>query len=181
MSKQLQKMGFSVLAYDYPGYGMSTGKPTVKGTYHAINAAYDYLTQTLNRPPHNIIVYGRSVGGGPSVDLASRQPVGGLILESSFVSIFRVVTRIPLFSFDKFPNLAKIQQVRSPVLILHGNHDQVIPFWHGQQLYAKANQPKIAFWVEGADHNDLLEVAGQRYQETLQKFTETLAKYHRSN
>jgi fermentation-respiration switch protein FrsA (DUF1100 family) len=109
------------------------------------------------------------------------QPVGGLILESSFVSIFHVVTRIPLFPFDKFPNLAKIQQVRSPVLILHGNHDQVIPFWHGQQLYAKANQPKISFWVEGADHNDLLEVAGQRYQETLQKFTEIVAKSHRSN
>ncbi|MGB3191751.1 alpha/beta hydrolase [Lyngbya sp. PCC 8106] len=168
--KQLQEIGFSVLVYDYPGYGTSSGKPTVKGTYHAINAAYNYLTQDLNIPPHEIIVYGRSVGGGPSVDLASRQPVGGLIIESSFVSIFRTVTPIPLFPFDKFPNLAKIPNVRSPILILHGNQDQVIPFWHGQKLYAKANEPKMSFWVDGADHNDLLDVAGQSYLETLKQF-----------
>jgi fermentation-respiration switch protein FrsA (DUF1100 family) len=178
--QKLQETGFSVLVYDYPGYGTSSGKPTVKGTYHAINAAYNYLTQDLNIPPHEIIVYGRSVGGGPSVDLASRQPIGGLIIESSFVSIFRVVTRIPLFPFDKFSNLAKIPKVNSPILILHGNRDQVIPFWHGQRLYAKANEPKMSFWVDGADHNNVLDVAGLRYQETLKKFTELVENHHSS-
>ncbi|WP_413168265.1 alpha/beta hydrolase [Capilliphycus salinus ALCB114379] len=178
--KQLRDIGFSVLVYDYPGYGTSSGKPTVKGTYHAINAAYNYLTQKLNIPPHQIIVYGRSVGGGPSVDLASRQPVGGLIIESSFVSIFRVVTRIRLFPFDKFPNLAKISRVNCPVLIMHGDRDQVIPFWHGEKLYAKANEPKMSFWVEGADHNNVLDVAGQRYQETLQKFIKLVENNSRS-
>ena len=107
--QQLQAMGFSVLAYDYPGYGTSTGKPSVQGAYHAIDAAYNYLTQELNISPSQIIVYGRSVGGGPSVDLASRQPVGGLVIESSFISVFRVVTHIRLFPVDKFPNLAKNQ------------------------------------------------------------------------
>ncbi|ERT08250.1 alpha/beta hydrolase family protein [Lyngbya aestuarii BL J] len=178
--QKLQEIGFSVLVYDYPGYGTSSGKPTVKGTYHAINAAYNYLTQDLNIPPHEILVYGRSVGGGPSVDLASRKPIGGLIIESSFVSIFRVVTRIPLFPFDKFSNLAKIPKVNSPILILHGNQDQVIPFWHGEKLYAKANEPKMSFWVDGADHNDVLDVAGQRYLETLKKFTELVENHHSS-
>lgn len=168
--QQLREVGFSVLVYDYPGYGTSTGKPTVKGAYRAINAAYTHLTRDLNIPPHQIIVYGRSVGGGPSVDLASRQPVGGLILESSFVSIFRVVTRVPMFPFDKFPNLANIRKVNCPVLIMHGDRDRVIPFWHGEKLYAKANEPKMSFWVEGADHNNVLDVAGQRYQQTLEKF-----------
>ncbi|MDY7020835.1 MAG: alpha/beta hydrolase [Cyanobacteriota bacterium] len=172
--QQLQAMGFSVFAYDYPGYGTSTGKSSVQGAYHAINAAYDYLIQTLKIPPDQIIVYGRSVGGGPSVDLASRQPVGGLVIESSFISVFRVVTHIRLFPVDKFPNLAKISQVQCPVLVIHGSQDRVIPFWHGQKLYAQANKPKMAFWVEGANHNDLLEVAGQRYPETLETFIELI-------
>ncbi len=170
--KDLREIGFSVFGYDYPGYGTSSGRPTVEGTYYAIKAAYNYLTQTLNIPPQNIIVYGRSVGGGPSVFLASRQPVGGLVLESSFISIFRVITRIPLFPFDKFPNLDTLQDINSPILIIHGTRDQVVPFWHGQELYAVANEPKLSFWVEGANHNNLLEVAGQEYQEILQKFTE---------
>lgn len=65
---------------------MSQGEPSELGTYQAIDTAYDYLTQQLKIPPNQIIVYGRSVGGGPSVDLASRKPVAGLVLESAFVS-----------------------------------------------------------------------------------------------
>lgn len=172
--KNLRDLGFSILAYDYPGYGLSQGQPSEQGAYQAIDAAYQYLTQTLNVAPDQIIIYGRSVGSGPSVDLASRQPVGGLILESPFKTAFRVVTRIPIFPFDKFANLNKIQQVNCPILILHGRADEVIPFDHGEYLFNVADEPKLSFWIDGAGHNDLVEVAGDRYSEILQQFLQLL-------
>ncbi|MEB3341522.1 alpha/beta hydrolase [Okeania sp.] len=168
--QDLRDIGFNVFAYDYRGYGTSEGKPSVKGAYEDINAAYEYLTQKLGIPANQIIVYGRSVGGGPSVDLTSREPVAGLIIESSFTSIFRVVTRIPIYPFDKFPSINKIKNVNCPVLIMHGNIDRVIPFSHGQELFAMANQPKLSLWVDGAGHNNLLEVAGEKYAKIIREF-----------
>ncbi|CAD5947398.1 alpha/beta hydrolase [Planktothrix agardhii] len=170
----LRQMGFAVFSYDYPGYGISTGKPSEQGAYQAIDAAYDYLTQQLKISPNQIIVYGRSVGGGPSVDLASRKPVAGLILESTFISTFRVKIDLPLYPFDKFANLSKIPLVKAPVLVIHGTVDQVIPFSHGQRLFAAVNTPKLSFWVTGADHNDVIEVAGDRYEQILKEFIQIL-------
>ena len=109
----------------------------------------NYLTQQLRVPAKQIILYGRSVGGGPAIDLASRQKVGGLVVESSFVSAFWVLTRIPILPFDKFVNIDKIRKVRSPVLVIHGKADEVVHFWHGEQLFAAAKQPKLNFWVDG--------------------------------
>ena len=171
----IRAIGFSVFTYDYRGYGTSQGQPTVKGVYEDIDTAYAYLTQTLLVPPSRIIIYGRSVGGGPSVDLARRKPVAGLVLESTFVSAFRVVTHISLYPFDKFPNLNKIKQVNCPLLIIHGTDDEVIPFWHGQELFAVAEQPKRFLQVEGARHNDVLWVAGEQYAEVLHEFVSLIS------
>jgi len=91
-------------------------------------------------------------------------------IQNSFVSAFRVLTRIPILPFDKFVNIDKIGQVRSPVLVIHGKADEVVHFWHGEQLFATANEPKVNFWVDGAGHNDLMDVAGARYAATLRKF-----------
>ncbi|MBE9142490.1 alpha/beta hydrolase [Planktothrix mougeotii] len=172
--ERFRQMGFAVFAYDYPGYGTSEGKPSEQGSYQAIDAAYNYLTQQLKIPPNQIIVYGRSVGGGPSVDLASRQPVGGLVLESTFMSTFRVKIDFPLYPFDRFANLSKIPFVKAPVLVIHGTVDQVIPFSHGQRLFAAVNTPKLSFWVEGADHNNVIEVAGDRYEQKLKEFIQII-------
>ncbi|WP_377477243.1 MAG: alpha/beta hydrolase [Microcoleus anatoxicus] len=168
--REIRDSGFAVFAYDYQGYGTSQGKPSEYNTYRDIEAAYNYLTLKLAVPAKQIIVYGRSVGGGPAIDLASRQTVGGLVVESSFVSAFRVLTRIPILPFDKFVNIDKIGKVRSPVLVLHGKADEVVRFWHGEQLFGSSNEPKLNFWVEGAGHNDLMDVAGDRYAKTLRKF-----------
>ncbi|WP_293337524.1 alpha/beta hydrolase [Microcoleus sp. CAWBG58] len=173
--QDIRDIGFAVFAYDYQGYGTSQGKPSEYNVYRDISAAYSYLTQQLRVPPKQIILYGRSVGGGPAIDLAARQSVGGLVVESSFVSVFRVLTRIPLFPFDKFVNIDKIGKVRSPVLILHGKADRVVPFWHGEELFAAAKEPKLNFWVDRAGHNDLMEVAGDRYATTLQRFAGAIA------
>ena len=167
---QFHEHGFSVIAYDYSGYGTSSGQPSEDASYADISAVYDYAVRKIGLRPENILLLGRSVGGGPSLDLAVRKTVGGLILESSFVSAFRVVTTIPLFPVDKFNNLHKIKALPCPILVIHGKQDSIIPFWHGERLYERANPPKMRFWVDGAHHNDVMWSAGEEYWETLERF-----------
>lgn len=173
--EDMRALGFSIFAYDYHGYGTSGGQATEQNAYEDIDAAYNYLTQVLKVPPDRIIAHGRSLGGAVAIDLASRKPVGGLVIESSFVSAFRVVTGYRIFPFDKFRNVDKITQVRCPVLIIHGRQDEVIPFWHGERLFEMANAPKTNLWVDGAGHNNLKPVAGADYVRALQAFSDSLA------
>lgn len=169
--QQLQSAGFAVLAYDYRGYGLSTGgPPSAEGAYGDIAAVYRHATEELQIPPSQIILYGRSVGSGPAVHLAARHPVAGLIIESGFTSAFRVVTHLPLLPFDRFPNLRTIRDVQGPVLVIHGRQDEVIPFSHGERLYDAAPEPKQFLWVQGAGHNDLVWVAGEAYWRALSNF-----------
>lgn len=163
--------GFSVLAYDYRGYGTSAGRASERNAYEDIEAAYKYLVGELASSPDQIIALGRSVGGAVAVHLACREKLAGLILEGSFITAFRVITRIPLLPFDKFRNIDKIKKVQCPVLIIHGKDDRVVPFWHGEKLFKMANEPKLKFWVDGAGHNDLFWVAGTRYWDIIREFT----------
>ena len=173
----LRDLGFGVFAYDYRGYGLSQGRASEQHVYADIDAAYDYLTRELRVPAARIILYGRSLGAGAAVDLAARQSVGGLILESPFLTAFRVMTRIPLFPFDRFRNVDKIGQVRCPVLVMHGEADEIVPLWHGQQLFERAPGPKMFLAVPGAHHNDFMSVAGARYVTALRDF-EALLREH---
>lgn len=178
--KDLQQDGFSVMAYDYHGYGTSEGSPSEKNVYHDINAAYAYLTKTLHTTPSHIILYGFSMGGGPSVDLAARKPVAGLILQDCFSSLYRTVTGIAIFPFDKFCSIDKMSKVMCPVLVIHGENDKVIPLQNGKQLFAAAHEPKRSLWVPNADHNNLEEVAGSRYTQALDDFTALLEQQKRA-
>lgn len=174
--KELRDLGFSVFAYDYNGYGTSAGTPSESNAYADVDATYDYVTGNLRVAPERIIAYGRSLGGAMAVDLASRKPLAGLIIESSFITAFRVVTRVPLFPFDKFRSIDKLKDVHCPVLVIHGKSDGVIPFWHGERLYQQASEPKMFLWIDKAGHNDLLEVAGEKYDTALRKFRDSLKK-----
>jgi abhydrolase domain-containing protein 17 len=172
----LYNRGFSVFAYDYRGYGTSDGAASERNAYQDAEVAYDYLTQKLGVPPEQIIVYGRSVGGGSAVELATRRPIAGLILESSFTSAFRVIVPVPLLPFDKFSNLDKLQKLNCPILVMHGEADQTIPIQHGRQLYAAASEPKQSLWVAGAGHDDFAEVAGEQYWTTLETFQKLVSQ-----
>ncbi len=172
--EDLRRAGFAVFAYDYEGYGTSEGKPGEKAVYEDEEAAYDYLVVTLRVPPEQVIVLGRSVGSGPAVHIATKRPIGALVLQSPFVSAFRVLTRIPLLPFEKFNNGKKIAHVHCPVLIIHGTADSVIGDWHGQKLYALANEPKSHLWVDGADHNNVETVGGPAYFKALRQFAMSL-------
>lgn len=173
---EIHEAGFAVFAYDYRGYGTDDGVPTEENAYQDIDAAYAYLTGTLGVAPAQIVAYGRSVGGGPAIDLASRKPLAGLIVESTFVTAFRVRTHIPILPFDKFRNIDKIAGVHAPVLVMHGIDDEIIPVWHGRALFERAREPKLALWVEHAGHNDVPLVAGARYAKTLRKFAAVLSQ-----
>jgi fermentation-respiration switch protein FrsA (DUF1100 family) len=166
--QELRKIGFSVLAYDYEGYGTSEGKPGEQAAYQDEAAAYDYLAINLRTSPDRIVIFGRSVGTGPATYIAARRPAAALILQSPFVSAFRVLTRVPLLPFDKFPNYKNIRNVHCPVLIMHSQGDTIIGFWHGQKLFDLANEPKQFFWAKNVDHNEMDMAEG--YWEALQKF-----------
>ena len=166
--------GFGILAYDYRGYGLSDGVASEQNSYRDIEAAWQYLTIHEHIAPSRIIIHGRSVGCGPSVWLAARHTPAGVILESPFVSAYRVMTRIPILPFDKFNNLARIKDIHSRLLVIHGRDDRVVPFWHGQALYDAANDPKQHYWVDHSGHNNLVYKAGESYWKTLQNFKQTL-------
>lgn len=174
----LRNHGFCVLGYDYRCYGTSgstcTGRPSGASACEDAEAAYRYLVETLHVRPETIIVMGQSLGGGPAAYLASRHPIAGLILESTFTSVFRVGTRVRLLQFDKFSNIDCIRQVRCPVLVMHGTEDEMIAFWHGQRLFEAANEPKLCLWVKGAGHEDLIAVAGSSYWDSLAAFTQMI-------
>ena len=161
--------GYAVFAYDYEGYGESTGRPSEKNLYQDINATYDYLVKNLHVDPSKIVLHGRSLGSGPSIELARTKEVGKVILESPFVSAYQVFTRIPL-PFDKYKNLSKIKQIKAPVLIIHGEVDTIIPFSHGNRMYKAVVGKKEYYWVKGASHNDIYYVAGKNYWIAINNF-----------
>jgi len=172
--QQFETLGYSVLLYDYRGYGTSDGSPSEKNTYHDVAAAYRWLVEEKKVDPKTIIVQGRSVGGGPSTWLAAHYKVGGLVLESTFLSAFRVKTKVAITPWDKFDSLKNIKETTCPVLVMHGRKDEVIPFWHGKKLYEAAPGKKMMLWIDGAQHNDYAYLAGASYFSTFQKFVKLL-------
>lgn len=171
----LHSKGFSIFAYDYHGYGTSEGRATEKNTYLDIQSAYYYLTQILKIPPEKIILFGRSVGTGPTIELASKVQTAGVILESPMLTAYRVITVFPLFLLDKYENNRKIGKISVPILFIHGTADKVIPYWHGEKLYKLVTTPKKYFYgVQNANHNDIETVAGDKYWQTIMNFADSL-------
>lgn len=163
--------GFGVLAYDYPGYGHSSGRATEKSCEAAQQAAWEHLTGTRKVPASSVVVVGRSVGGGPAVWLAARQAPAGLVLLAPFTSAFRVQIPFPLFPCDRFPNLKRIAGVSCPLLVIHGEQDRIIPAEHGRRVFAAHPGPDKEFLpLEGAGHNDLFELDEQAIVEAVARF-----------
>ncbi len=175
-------IGTNILAVEYRGYGKSEGKPDEAGVYHDADAAYEYLTGQRHFRPEDIIVYGHSLGGAVAVNLASRRPCGGLIVESSFTSARAMARRmfaIPFISYavkSHFDSEELIREVHAPILIVHGTLDETVPFEMGEQLFRAAPEPKQFFRVEGAHHNDVMEVGGQEYMACLKNFVASNAR-----
>ncbi|GAX10796.1 hypothetical protein FisN_1Hh337 [Fistulifera solaris] len=182
----------NLFAYDYSGYGMGMkhGPPSEEHCYADIEAAYDYLRNTLGIPAQNIVLYGRSLGSGPSCHLAAQTamkskedaeygsndgPVGGLILHAPFLSVYRVVvdTGCTLYG-DKFPNLDVIPMVNSPTLLIHGTSDQIVPFHHSERLFdalPKSCQAR-PLYIEGMSHNNVHAQVRPMFVDRLMEYLE---------
>lgn len=160
VAEDFTALGYNVLIIDYRGFGKSTGTLSEKGLYRDGDAAYRWLVEN-GFPPENIIIYGRSIGTGVAVDLASRNACRTLILESPYSSLGRLANeKFPLFfpslllrfSFD---NVNKINRVKSPVIFLHGSDDTLIPASHSRRLFTRfVGRKKLIIVPQGA-HNDL--------------------------
>ncbi|MHC4249117.1 MAG: alpha/beta hydrolase [Planctomycetota bacterium] len=157
----LSRLPADVLAIDYRGYGRSEGSPSEEGIYLDAEAAYRHLTESRGVAPERIVVYGRSLGGAPACEVASRFECGGLVLQSTFTSApdmsGRVVPLVPLgwamgTSFDCESMIAR---VKAPVLIIHSRADRVVPYWMGERLFATASEPKDFVSLDRSLHNDL--------------------------
>jgi fermentation-respiration switch protein FrsA (DUF1100 family) len=170
--RELQQHGFAVLAWDYRGYGLSGGRPSEQRLYDDTRVVLSYLQTVCNVPLKQIVAYGRSLGGGPAVELAAREPIGGLILEGAFTSAFRVFTRWRIIPFDQFSNESKLSQVTCPVLVMHGTDDRVIPFSHGETLFAAAPNPKTFFKGDKAGHYAVPMVGGEKFWQVLTAFAD---------
>ncbi len=155
-----RELGESILIFDYPGYGRSQGKPSEAGCYAAGDAAYDWLTQTKKVPPERLLIYGGSLGGGVAVDLASRRPHRGLVLTKTFTSIPDAAQHLypwlpaRWLARNQFNNLEKIGRCTQPVFIAHGTTDGLVPFSHGQRLFAAASEPKYFLTMTDIGHDE---------------------------
>lgn len=170
---EIRRAGSAILVLDYRGYGKSEGRPTESGVYQDADAAYDDLLGMGWTPPH-ILLHGESLGTAVAVDLASRRPSAGLVLEAPLASVQEIAAGVvPLLGpalARGFESKRKIPKVHVPVFVIHGDRDEIIPFLHGQEVFEAANEPKWLWRVEGAMHNDLLYQAGAAYVPRLQAF-----------
>lgn len=146
-------LGLNILAIDYRGFGESESRaPDEKGAYADARAAYQWLRTTRGVPPERIILYGHSLGAGIATELALHVQAAALIVEGAFTSIpdlgAEIYPWLPvrLISSQRFENIEKIGHVAMPKLIMHASDDSIVPFMHGQRLFATARAPKE--WVE---------------------------------
>ncbi|KAJ8544907.1 hypothetical protein K7X08_017490 [Anisodus acutangulus] len=166
----------NLMGYDYSGYGQSTGKPSEQNTYADIEAAYKCLEETYGVKEEDIILYGQSVGSGPTLDLASRlSRLRAVVLHSPILSGVRVLHPVKkTYWFDIYKNIDKIPLVECPVLIIHGTADDVVDCSHGKQLFDLCKQKYDPLWVEGGNHCDL-ELYPE-YIKYLKKFISAIEK-----
>jgi len=155
-------LGAGVLLFDYPGYGKSESKPSEETCYASAEAAYLWLKNEAHIAPGRIILLGESLGGGPAVEMATRHEHRALVLVFTFTSLPAAAKYhypwLPTkwLMQTRFDNLSKIGRCPQPVFIAHGTADEIVPFAHGEQLFAAANESKEFLRMEGMTHNILL-------------------------
>jgi fermentation-respiration switch protein FrsA (DUF1100 family) len=171
------RLGLDVLLFDYRGYGRSEGSPDEPGTYRDARAAYEWL-RGHGQAPERIVIFGESLGAAVALELALAVPARALVLESPFTSIpdmaRAVYPFLPVWPLvrTRYDNLGKIGRLGLPLLVLHGDRDDVVPFAQGKRLFDAAPGPKRFFAIPGAHHNDTYLVGGDAYWRAIADFLE---------
>ena len=165
-----QIRGFNVACFDYRGFGLSGGTPSEERVYSDGEAVYRYLLDSKGVVEENLILHGRSLGGGAAVEMGMRFNPRGMILESTFRSVYQLGLPVRWLPFDKFHNESKLASLELPVLIIHGEEDRVVPISHGKRLAKLAGDEGQSVWVPGAGHNDLVAKLGLGYWRVVERF-----------
>ena len=178
-----RQLGLSVLLIDYRGYGKSSPIfPNETRAYEDAETAWQYLTNELNIEPERIFVYGHSLGGAIAIELATKYPeMAGLIIEGTFTSIKDMASLSSTFKIfplnllitQRFDSISKIQSLETPLLILHGTADEIIPLFMSDALYNAASEPKQLEIFSHAGHNNLPTFAGKEYLLVLERFIQS--------
>ncbi len=178
----LRKLGLAVFIFDYRGYGQSEGRATETGTYDDMRGALNWL-QEKGWTPEKMIYFGRSLGAGVALQLALESPPAGLVLESPFTSIeaigkhhYPLLWMLAGWALDaRYANIAKIDQLKAPLLIFHGEQDKIIPQQMGRELFERAPQPKQFYAIPQAGHNDSYDAGGEKYWQKWRDFVQKIA------
>jgi uncharacterized protein len=161
----LTAVGFDVLLFDYRGYGRSSGRPSEQGTYRDARAALACLLAQPGIDAGRVFYLGESLGGAVALNLALERPPAGLLLLSAFTCV-RDLARLhyPFFPAslipDAYPAVRRIHDLRAPLLVLHGDRDEIVPLSHGRALFEAAQGPRHMHVLHGVGHNDLLQLSG---------------------
>ena len=168
----------NIFAYDYTGYGCSSGLPSEEDIYADIEAAYQYLRDVVGIPWDRIVLFGRSMGTAASVHLGTLTPVRGLILQCPMLSVFRIAfnSRFTVPG-DRLTNIDRIKEIEAPVLVIHGTDDEIVPFWHGIQLQELCKDQSVEpLWVKGGSHNNIESTARQAFIDRITGFLRELER-----
>ncbi len=172
---QFQELGLSVLIIDYRGYGQSAGRTTESGIYLDADAAWHYLIDDRGIVANDIVIFGRSLGASVASHLASEYQPLALIVESSFTSIPDIAQDLypwlPVRWLSRLSHATRdyVRDVRSPILIIHSRDDEIIPFHHGEAIFASANEPRTLLTIRGT-HNDAFLLDERAYVAGLRTF-----------
>ena len=164
----------NVIMYEYTGYGPNPNnfKCSEQYCYNDIEKVYNYMLNDLKVPSERIVLFGRGLGTGPSVHLASKARVAGLILMSGFLSIYRIMMNFRwTLPGDIFSNIDKIKKIECPICIIHAIKDEVIPFYHAKELYKNIkNEYKFnPLYIDNTSHENVDKISDDAYKH-LQKF-----------
>jgi uncharacterized protein len=183
VGQRFAKEGFDVLLFDYRGYGASDGNPGAEsGLYADGDAALAFVVNHKSARVERIVLYGQSLGTRVAADVAARNNVGALVLESGLSSASSVAeTALPwlprwlhFLGRNRFDSARKLARVKAPVLITHGDPDPVIPTSEGRLLFAAANEPKKLLTFAGAGHNVFGSQGEQYFDQVVQFIFESL-------
>ena len=173
--KIFNELGLATLIFDYRGYGRSEGEPSEEGTYRDAEAVWRFVTEGWHLPPREVVLFGRSLGAAIAAHLATRHTPGALIIESAFTSVPDMAAELYPFlparwlARFRYSTQADLVSVVCPLLIVHSRDDEIIPFAHGQRLFAVANEPKRLLELRGG-HNDGFLVTRHTYVDGLHTF-----------
>jgi uncharacterized protein len=165
-------LGVDVLLVEYPGYGRSEGEPGEAAFYAAADAAYAWAKKK-GKP---LVAFGESLGGAVAIDLAAKRKVDALVVQSTFTSVADMAkAAFPWLPFspplrNRYESIAKIGRVHAPKLFLHGDQDDVVPFSQGERLFRAAQPPKRFVKLQGAHHNDTIDLRGSEYFGAVEEF-----------